>query len=108
MSKDDDTNLKASFGLGPENKWKPWKYEDRVSVATKVEAFKKKVEKQSIASNTKRSKVTEFIGQQKRRQEFLPLLNKYIDKAHVEPSHLKNNAWQYYFRNILKEAIRKS
>ena len=52
--------------------------------------------------------MTGFIGQLKIRQEFLPLLGTYIDKAHVEPLHLKNNAWQYYFRNILKEAIRKS
>ena len=66
------------------------------------------MEKLSIASTTKRTKVTEYISAQKSRQEFVPLLGKYIDKAHVEPLHLKNNAWQYYFRNILKEAIRKS
>lgn len=107
VSNDDDTDLKVSFGLGSKNKWKPWWYKDRVSVVAKVEAFKKKVEKQSIAKKTKRSKVTEFIGQLKSRQEFFPLLDTYIDKAHVEPLHLKNNAWQYYFRNILKEAIRK-
>ena len=27
--------------------------------------------------------------------EFVSLLGSYIDKAHVEPLHLKNNAWQY-------------
>ena len=108
VSKDNDTDLSASFGVSPKDKWKPWEYKNRLSVVAKVEAFKKKVEKQSIAGNTKRSKVTDFIAQQKSRQEFLPLLSNYIDKAHVEPLHLKNNAWQYYFRNILKEAIRKS
>ena len=32
----DDTNVNASFGISPKNKWKPWKYKDRVSVVTKV------------------------------------------------------------------------
>ena len=36
------------------------------------------------------------------------MLEKYIDCAHVEPLHLKNNAWQHLFKGILKEAIRKS
>ena len=26
----------------------------------------------------------------------------------MEPLHLKNNAWQYFFRSLLKEAIGKS
>ena len=108
VSKDDDTELRASCGLETKDKWKPWKYKDRVSVVTKVEAFRKKLEKESISTKVKRSKVTKFIACQKSRQEFLPLLGKYVDKAHVEPLHLKNNAWQYYFRNILKEAICKS
>ena len=38
----------------------------------------------------------------------MPLLGSYIDKAHVEPPHLKNNAWQYFFKAVLREAIRKS
>lgn len=56
----------------------------------------------------KRSKVTEFIARQKSRQEFTPLVGRLIDKAHVEPLHLKNNAWQYFFKALLKEAIGKS
>jgi len=31
-----------------------------------------------------------------------------IDSAHVEPLHLKNNAWQYFFKALLKEALAKS
>ena len=38
----------------------------------------------------------------------MPLLGSHIDKAHVEPLHLKNNAWQYFFKAVLTEAIRKS
>ena len=52
--------------------------------------------------------MTEFIARKKSRQEIVPLVGKFIDKAHVEPLHLKNNAWQYFFRSLLKEAIGKS
>ena len=38
----------------------------------------------------------------------MPLLVSYIDKAHVEPLHLKKNAWQYFVKAVLTEAIRKS
>ena len=50
---------------------------------------------------------TEFIAKSKSRQEFVPLVGPLIDKAHVEPLHVKNNAWQYSFRCLLKEAIGK-
>ena len=36
------------------------------------------------------------------------LAGKLIDKAHVEPLHLKNNAWGYFFKVLLKEAVAKS
>ena len=54
------------------------------------------------------SKVTEFIARKKSRQEFVPLIGKLIDHAHVEPLHVKNNAWQYFFKEVLKEALAKS
>lgn len=57
---------------------------------------------------TKRTKITEFIAQNKSRQEFSPLLGKLIDKAHVEPLHLKNNAWGYFFKVFVKAAMAKS
>ena len=61
-----------------------------------------------MSAKTKRSKVTEFIAHQKSRQEFTPLVGKLIDNAHVEPLHLKNNAWQYFLKAFLKESIGKS
>ena len=57
---------------------------------------------------TKRAKITDFIAKQKSRQECLPLFGKFIDKAHVEPLHLKNNASQFFFKAVLEEALRKS
>ena len=53
-------------------------------------------------------KVTEYIAGQKSRQEFSPLVGKLIDKAQVEPLNLKNNAWTYFLKVILKEAVGKS
>ena len=38
----------------------------------------------------------------------MPLLGSYIDKAHEELLHLKTNVWQYFFKAVLTEAIRKS
>ena len=55
-----------------------------------------------------RSKVTEFIVGKNSRQEFVPLIGKLIDLAHVEPLHIKNNAWQYFFEGVLKEVVGKS
>lgn len=102
------TDLKGTFGSESSNKWKPWDYQQRINVVNKVEAFKKKVALEPISEKTKRSKVTDFIARQNSRQGWLPLLGIYIEKAHVEPLHLKNNAWQYFFKAVLAEAIRKS
>ena len=76
------------------------------NVVNKVEAFKKRVALENISEKAKRSKVTDFIAKQNSRQEFVPLLGSYIDKAHVEPLHLKNNAWQYFFKAVLIVAIK--
>ena len=42
-----------------------------------------------ISEKTKRSKITAYIAKQN-----------YIDKVHVEPRHLKNNAWQYFLKAV--------
>ncbi|XP_048580094.1 uncharacterized protein LOC116606566 isoform X1 [Nematostella vectensis] len=108
VSSADSGNLQGRFGTDEECKWKPWSYNQRNEVASKVKALKAKLENQTLCQQTKRSKVTDFISKQKSRQEFQPMLGKFIDKAHVEPLHLKNNAWQYFFRSVLKEALGKT
>ena len=104
----DLTDLNGKFGYDPTCKWKPWSFKERIRVANSVENFKKSLERKKISKKTKRSKVTEFISGKKSRQEFPPLLGELIDNAHVEPLHLKNNAWQYFFKTLLKEALGKS
>ena len=35
----------------------------------------------------------------------MPLIGKLIEKAHVEPPQVKNNAWQYFLRVFLKRLL---
>ena len=63
--------------------------------------MKKKIEKQKVAPATKRSRITSFIAQKCSRQEFVPLVGELIERAHVEPLHLKNNACAYAHRQLL-------
>ena len=78
--------------------WTPWSYDKRIRDAWKVSDFKKKV--------TDRSKVTQFIARLKSRQEYVPLIGKYVDFAtKPEPLHTKNNACQQLNKAIFKEAM---
>ena len=104
----DCRDVKGTFGTDRSNKWKPWNYQQRLNVVKRVETFKKRVALEKLYEKTKRSKITDFVAKQNNRQEFLPLLVSYINKAHVEPLHLKKNAWQYFVKAVLTEAIRKS
>lgn len=106
VSTEDYRDLEGQFATG-NCKWKVWDYNERVKVAESVAKFKETLPNYLSAKNF-RSKVTSFIASKKSRQEFEPLVGKYIDLAHVEPLHLKNNAWQHYFKGVLKEAISKS
>lgn len=108
VSQHELTDLNGKFGYDTTCKWKPWSFERRIRVANSVEKFKKALESKKIEKKTKRSKVTEFISCQKSRQEFPPLIGEFINNAHVEPLHLKNNAWQYsVLQNSLKRSTRE-
>ena len=85
-----DRDLEGRFGPGS-CKWKVWDYNERVKVAKLVAKFKETLPKDLKPKNF-RSKVTSFIAAKKSRQEFEPLVDEYIDLAHVEPLHLKNNS----------------
>ena len=52
-----------------------------------------------------RSHITKFIAQNKLRQEFVPLLGKYVDLLKVEPLHSTNNAWQNWVSAALSVVI---
>ena len=97
-------NAKGTYGSKSTNTWKPWVYSKRVKDAKAVEIFKQNLNPK-LTSKTNRSKVTAFIANQKSRQEFIPLLEHFIDKAHIEPLHLKNNACALAHQFLLKLAI---
>lgn len=90
VSTKDCTDSKGTFGSGPLCKWNPWDYGSRTKVVQAVNSFKASLDAKPLPLKQKRSKDTEFIARQKSRQEFLPFVGKLIDKAHVEPLHLKN------------------
>ena len=102
----DDPN--GTFGIEDSNKWEPWSYASRLKISKHVESLKQKVNKQNISDKTKRKKITEFILSGKSRQEFQPLIGSFINRAHVDPLHSKNNARQQLFQLILEEGIGKS
>ena len=96
----------GEFGTEPSCKWKPWKYSFRLKVAASVEKEKKK--NANLKGDALRKKITPFIAKAKSRQEYKPLLGKIIDKAKVEPLHLKNNAWQHWHLCVMKYCLMKS
>ena len=84
--------ISRTFGPGPTHTWEPWEYNQWVAISKEVEKFKLNLKKQKGSKLTKRNKITSFISDQKSRQEFLPLMGQFIDRAHIEPLHPKNNA----------------
>jgi hypothetical protein len=99
------TDLNGQFGKKKDQKWHLWNYSERVQVAKSVETFKQTVAKQNIAESTKRSKVTNFIASKRSRQEFKPLLGPMVDRIHIDPLHLKNNACALASRLVLQEVL---
>ena len=97
-----------TFGPEHHNDFRPWAYNQKSSVAKKLLISKRKLEKQKLAAQTKRSNVTSFITSNKSRQKFELLIGKLIEKAHADPLHLKNNACQLIYKMMLHGATKKS
>jgi hypothetical protein len=98
----------GTFGSGPVHTWQAWNYRDRITVSKEVAKLKVKLVNQKCSDVTKRNKITAFICNKNSRQEFVPLIGHFVDRAHIEPLHPKNNACQQLFRRILYESIGKS
>ena len=108
VSSDTMSKLDGTFGFTGKEVWKPWKYETRINVARQVNTLKKSLAKKQMAASTCRSKITSFIAQKHSRQEFEPVVGKLIDRAHVDPLHLKNNACARAHQQLLNEVIAMS
>ena len=63
---------------------------------------KKELTKNGKQGKAFRREVTKHIAKAESRQEFEPLVGKIIDRAKVEPPHLKNSAWQLF---VMKHAL---
>ena len=99
VSKKDITNCNGTFCPGASSTWKKWKLFPcatckRVKDDKAVEKFKKKAESS-----------TTFNANQHSRQEFTPLVDNIIGKAHLEPLHLKNNAYALAHHLLVNIAI---
>ena len=108
ISSDKLCDVSKSSGSEQHNDFRPWEYHKRLAVAKKVADVKGNLNNTKQAPRTKRSKVTAFITSNKSRQKFEPIIGKFIDRAHVDPLHLKNNALQHTHKIMLYEAIQKS
>ena len=90
------------------NDWKVFHYQKRINDVKKVSAKKKELEKSKSSLQTKRSNLTSYISSLKSRQEFVPLVSTYIDRAKAEPLHLKNNVVKEMFLKLLRVAADQS
>lgn len=70
-----------------------------------VAELKKSLITSKNSEATKRSKITKFIARQKSRQEFEPVIGELVNRAHVDPLHLKNNVCALAHRQLLYIAI---
>ena len=103
VSHSDITSLSAKLGTSWTCKWKPWRYEDRLTVAKQMAQFKKRLS--NNVTKTNRTKITKLIASKNSRQEFFPLIGRLCDKAVVEPLHLKSNTVQHLHSLILKVVL---
>ena len=100
--------VNGAIGESEEFTWQPWNYNDRLTVAARVKAKENELNATRLAPSTKRSKLTQFIKDQKSRQECEPIIAHLVDFAFAEPLHNSNNAWQYIHSILLEEAISRS
>lgn len=108
VNNDNKFKVNASLGQSEQCTWKPWVYEERLQVVTKVEAKRKELDQTRLAQSTKRSKLLNYMRSMNSRQETTPLLGPLVDKIFAEPLHNSNNAWQQLHALMLVHANDKS
>lgn len=108
VTKETGVFIDGTFGKEEKHKWHPWKYSDRLAVVKEVNSLKQKLSKAKVSESNKRNKITTFIASKSSRQEFIPPLGSIIDRAHVEPLHLKNNLCALLHRHFLETVLKLS
>ena len=98
VNRDDKNDISKKFSLKGDFAWKPFTYEKGIADAAKVASKKAELHKKNMKECMFCQNLTSFIGKSlKSRQEEIPLVGKYIDKAYCEPLHLKNNVVKEMF-----------
>ena len=102
VNKDDTNDISKKFSLKGDFAWKPFTYEKRIADAAKVASKKAELHKKNMKECMFRQNLTSFIGKSlKSRQEEIPLVGEYIDKAYCESLHLKNNVVKEMFLKVI-------
>ena len=102
VNRDDKNAISKKFSLKGDFTWKPFTYEKRIADATKVASKKAELHKKNMKKCIFHRNLISFIGKSlKSRQEEIPLVGNYIDKAYCEPLHVKNNVVKELFLEVM-------
>ena len=102
VNSDDKNDISKKFSLKGDFSWKPFTYEKRTADAAKIASKNADLHKKNLKECILSQNLTSFIGKSlKSRQEEIPLVGKYINKAYCEPLHLKNNVVKEMFLKIM-------
>ena len=107
VSSHDAMDVNKTFSMDRKSSsWKPFNYADRIEHASLVAKKKLELSKKNIKESTRRSNLTDYISNKlKSRQEFVPIIEEYVDLVKCEPLHLKNNCTKELFMKILDIVI---
>ncbi len=93
----------GTVGSSESDTWQPWNYHKRLTDADHIAKLKSK-SKKPVA----RTKITAEIAKRNSRQEFVPALGKYIEKARIDPLHITNLAWQHWLKRSFTLIVNRS
>ena len=65
VNKSEINQTQVTFSLTPNNKWKPWKYSERLKVADAVVKKKEQLSNSTLRPSIKREKITSLISLKK-------------------------------------------
>ena len=106
VNRDDKKDVKKVLGFDESSdKWEMFPYEKRLKDADIIATKKEQYAKIGILKNTRHSKLVKDIKDLRSLQEFVPLVEHYIDRAKTDPLHLKNNNVKELFIVLDKLAI---
>ena len=103
VNQGDAVDISKCFNSNGNSKteWQPFSYKKRLDDSKLVAVKKKELSKKNLKPATIRNNLTCYIKSLESRQEEVPLIGTYIDKAKCEPLHMKNNVVKELFMKIV-------